>query len=436
MANPSLTSTAEEFFKECPRFRILTSGKTGVGKTTLIKHAFKVDHIQGSDKEPGKCDINDEIHSSENIRFVLHDSQGFEPGETENFNEVKNFIQQRAQEPEIRDQLHAIWLCIKIPEAGGRLIEYDRLYNYTRYQMRSQLRHLSKEEQKKPVEQETEKYFKVECVDRLNQLNHRPKKLEWTTYNLVRNHVAESVWVASATAQRVNVDLNVESSIRVGIKKYWRGLASSINFPGNLLRDCLSIIHKDIVKIWNFLDPDTILEGNEIKAMILGLVQDLADPDASNPNSGFSENLKTIKASLDVATPISGPIAPVVATIGLSVMFVNWLFGLYTNTPGTLRSLMGYIVDLTIVLEQLFWFKAAQPKNPAVSSDDVKAVFGLYSNSEERVQVHREIRAYVDNMSLLDHAHPDNAHEEVERLIKVHRLDLFGANKPAGGASR
>jgi hypothetical protein len=84
------------------------------------------------------------------------------------------------------------------------------------------------------------------------------------------------------------------------------------------------------------------------KAMVLGLVQDLADPDVTNPNSGLyvlapsvhpvltrilsKENLESIKAALDVATPLSGPVAPVVATVGLSVMFVNWLFGVYNNT--------------------------------------------------------------------------------------------------------
>ncbi|KAJ8581725.1 hypothetical protein M405DRAFT_604000 [Rhizopogon salebrosus TDB-379] len=39
-------------------------------------------------------------------RFVLHDSNGFEPGEQDN---VKI--------------LHAIWLCIQTPSTGGRLLE-------------------------------------------------------------------------------------------------------------------------------------------------------------------------------------------------------------------------------------------------------------------------------------------------------------------------
>jgi len=40
---------------------------------------------------------------------VLHDSQGFEPGEVDNFNKVKTFLDRRAQMPEIKDRLHAIW---------------------------------------------------------------------------------------------------------------------------------------------------------------------------------------------------------------------------------------------------------------------------------------------------------------------------------------
>src|SRR5438046_488566 len=68
----------------------------------------------------------------------------------------------------------------------------------------------------------------IQCVERFSVLlaflfhvlpeedeyRHTFVELVQTTYQLVRNHVAESVWVASATAQRVDVDLNVENSIR------------------------------------------------------------------------------------------------------------------------------------------------------------------------------------------------------------------------------
>ena len=37
---------------------------------------------------------------------------------------------------------------------------------------------------------------------------------------------------------------------------YWRSLASSANFPGLSLKDCLGVIHTDIVQVWNFSDKD------------------------------------------------------------------------------------------------------------------------------------------------------------------------------------
>ena len=34
--------------------------------------------------------------------------------------------------------------------------------------------------------------------------------------------------------------------------EYWKGLASGANFMGRDLRQCLGVIHDDIVEIWNF----------------------------------------------------------------------------------------------------------------------------------------------------------------------------------------
>jgi hypothetical protein len=46
-----------------------------------------------------KWSIEDELYSLENNHFVLHDSQGFEPGERDNFDKVKAFLEWRAKEP-------------------------------------------------------------------------------------------------------------------------------------------------------------------------------------------------------------------------------------------------------------------------------------------------------------------------------------------------
>lgn len=132
--------------------------------------------------------------------------------------------------------------------------QYDTLHDYFDYNLPPHVESLDEAQRRSYIETEADKYFKKECVERLNRLVSRLKKLKWvkvssassvppfswysyltyvprlseedeyrhtfvelvqTTYQLVRNHVAESVWVASATAQRVDVNLNVESSIRL-----------------------------------------------------------------------------------------------------------------------------------------------------------------------------------------------------------------------------
>jgi len=58
----------------------------------------------------GEANIETEFTSSENPFLVLHDSKGFEPGDTTTFDIVSNFIRERRKEGlSLKDQLHAIW---------------------------------------------------------------------------------------------------------------------------------------------------------------------------------------------------------------------------------------------------------------------------------------------------------------------------------------
>ena len=63
-----------------------------------------------SHDEVGECDINKELgSSSENKRFVLHDSKGFEPGDKDNFDTVMKFLNERKRRPQLSDRVHAVW---------------------------------------------------------------------------------------------------------------------------------------------------------------------------------------------------------------------------------------------------------------------------------------------------------------------------------------
>jgi hypothetical protein len=58
---------------------------------------------------PGEAIIDTEFISEQNDRFVLHDSKGFEPGEEENVNKVRDFIERRRKKEALGDRLHAVW---------------------------------------------------------------------------------------------------------------------------------------------------------------------------------------------------------------------------------------------------------------------------------------------------------------------------------------
>jgi hypothetical protein len=68
----------------------------------------------GTDKEVsewtvGNANIEEGHTSEENRFFILHDSKGFEPGETDTYDNVEKFIKGRKNEKLLKDRLHAVW---------------------------------------------------------------------------------------------------------------------------------------------------------------------------------------------------------------------------------------------------------------------------------------------------------------------------------------
>ncbi|KDQ17550.1 hypothetical protein BOTBODRAFT_185702 [Botryobasidium botryosum FD-172 SS1] len=449
----------DEVFRECPRFRILLLGKTGAGKTSLIKRAFNVDHIQESNLDPGVCNISDEIMSEENEHFIAHDSQGFEPGESKNFETVKAFIAQRQAQPALKDRLHAIWHCIPVPHAGGRIFEtgdenfhkfmesiripiivvftqYDRLYSQIALKTdRTEVVGMDDEEIEHVFERKSKEAFK-EFVKDLRKINPKLRctpvsnvarycetysDLISMTSNLVRDYVAKTAWYAAAVSQRADVDLKVEASVELGMKRYWRKLSTSHHFDGRTLRYCFEQIQREVIDVWNFNDADKILSSHEFMAMILRLVHDLSTLSPSHAILGSTQELDKIKDVLDAlaGNPVADPITPDPVKVNLR----NWLSGVYqkkTLSPSTLCTLMGFIVDLTMTLERLFWNGFRRGVH-SLTMQEVQTAYGEYYRSEERTKVHQEIRSYATSLEHKPKG-PDDAEIEVKRLIETYRF--------------
>lgn len=106
-----MNEAIEKVEKETGRINILIAGKTGVGKSTLINSVF-----QGNMAETGQgkpvTQTTKEI-TKDGIPVSIFDTRGLETKEyQETITELKNFVSQRRNEPDVNRQIHAAWVCI------------------------------------------------------------------------------------------------------------------------------------------------------------------------------------------------------------------------------------------------------------------------------------------------------------------------------------
>jgi len=276
--------------------------------------------------------------------------------------------------------------------------------------------------------------FKASCVNVLDQVGRnlpyakvsvRPQhqktlsNLVNITQDLVARHVEGDVWIVSAMAQRASAQAKINSSIAVGMKRYWQGLASSTQFSGTTLQKCLDTIHLEITSCWNFNDPDNLLDTDDFREKIKKLAQ-LVTPETSDLSSWFSQSLNTIHGLIGVGSTLASAVAPAVAAIGLSTIFIKWVANVYQQTPEVLRCLMGYIVDLTLVMDQLFLHTLPQKLPRLLSADQIDMALENYKNSEAQ-EVHHQVREYVKKTTFAAILHSNNAHLKVIELIQQHR---------------
>ncbi|KAJ7730914.1 hypothetical protein B0H16DRAFT_1584530 [Mycena metata] len=454
----------KEILDECPRFRLLVVGRSGVGKSSLINYAFGIDKNSVSHQMRGKCDINEEITSTENPLFVVHDSMGFEPGQDENFKAAKAFLELRSgYNVALKDRVHVIWLCIQVPHAGGRVFEkgdeaFLRLASttkvpvvivFTQFDKLVTRMHqaLTAEEKKRSPEQtnilRTDKAhaeFQQLCISPLKRIdpelhhartsglagrpNSKPDRqalsiLIQITQSLVRDLATDMqgvVPIVSAMAQRASVQVKIDTSIQVGMKRYWKGLASSTSFLGWKFEDCLSTIHEEITDSWNFNDPGDLLNGPEFVKKIKTLAQ-LVTPEVSEATNWFGnvEHIQTL-AGFGAAI-LAATAGPAVAALGLSAYFIKWMAQAYNKTPETLRCFMGYIVDLTVVMDHLFLAVLSMNPHRPLTKEDIDEAVQKYQQSH-MAKVHREIRQYVNKATFPVILQSNKAEVKVKDLIK------------------
>ncbi|KAG2368056.1 hypothetical protein BDR07DRAFT_1605662 [Suillus spraguei] len=459
--NPKLQSTTEEIIRNCPRFRILVIGKTGVGKSSLINQTFGVEEALTSHDKPGEADIDTEFISKQNDRFVVHDSKGFEPGGENNLQIVQNFIERRRSEPALKDQLHAVWLCFEIPWAGGRLLEtgteafltlkrngklgnipvvavltkYDMLTDRVERTLSdSLLTRLDDDAIKKLIKKKADAELKDICIRPLQKFAGRDilhvavskdhketlATLIQVTENLVRRHLAPEASIMTSIAQRVDPGLKMNASIDVGKRRYWNALASSAAFKNHTIRECLHVLHTDIVAVWNFHDL-IYLYSSEFRTLMMNMVDKSDGEHASDPNKTITVGLSIVGTIAGIMSALAGPAAPIVVPIAASVVLAVWARDVYQMSHVTLQRFMTYIIDLTLVLQTLYLVSESQE----LSRRAIKLALASYHASPISGEVHTRIQKYDRELKLQERV---DCHT-LDKIIELMQLYSIGADK-------
>ncbi|KAJ7362940.1 hypothetical protein DFH08DRAFT_767296 [Mycena albidolilacea] len=421
--------TVEEIINECQRFRILSVGRAGAGKSSLINCVFNVNDAKVSRFEPGEADIYSEITSETNTRFVLHDSKGFEPSKKDTFDVVREFILKKTDsklEPELKDRLHAAWLCIRTPTHGARLLEagdeqflklaherqipvvvvftnYDRLVRmYTENREKAaqsvfDVHVKSLQDAADRLRIEMPKYINVSVKGGYSD-NIVP--LVSMTQKIVKDRLEGDAWIMWSIAQMVSLPLKIEACVDKGINYYPRALTGSIPGVGKLLlRECLLKVHQDIIACWNLRNTETVVNGDNFKHLMLYVIQDMQ----SNSHTRSSPvDIEKISNFVTLCAAVTSAIAPPVAILGLTFFFVSWISNaVLDNTPAVQRVLIAYTVDLIMVLQELFKITLQPKSHGSVSWPDLQEAFEAYQRTTSQRTVHSAVSDLVEKRGQL-----------------------------------
>ncbi|KAG9316108.1 hypothetical protein JVU11DRAFT_3782 [Chiua virens] len=357
---------------------------------------------------------------SENNRFMLYtSSRDFLPNSDTDFDDLRKFICTQLGEKDPQKMLHAIWICMKAPLGGERLNEsgverildvahkkvpviivltkFDLLVDSIASVKISNLGGDDKRrEEAERILDNTLKNISLDSL--LSQQLVTPVSTmtgyEDTVSTLIQSTDAAiqkfhqkrthdtPIALAWAIAQRQDLETTIAATIDVGSKGYWSGLRSTTKFKGKLMEHCVSVIHKEIIAIWNIYDSSGYLAGGDFKARMAHLVEDIvhAGQSATSIHSSPCAHGTFVAAT---ASPISA--------MGAAAEAPKWVSDVYQTSPTYISHIIGYIVDLVMVLVFLSEIHQLPETHLHTIEEDAVDAIKEYLSSGLLSEMHKEV---------------------------------------------
>ncbi|KAG6334309.1 hypothetical protein ID866_4774 [Astraeus odoratus] len=308
---------------------------------------------------------------------------------------MKAFIESRKREPFIKDQLHAVWLCVQVPLPGfgERLIETNAeqfwrekkevlgdiptIVVFTKY---DRLITKMRVDNAASTESDARQYLQNKCIAPIQKLSGEKnishvavslnkgyeqgqKDLVQLTFDKVSEHFVPQlntpspVPVVTSMAQRMLPRPKIDGSIQVG------------------------------KQIWNFHDPSGYLASEMLRMYMLDMIKDIGDigPPETSPEPDH-----------DFITEQCGPsfiFLPITMPLVAGAALISWVHETYQRVPNVQQKFMAYIVDLTHVLEILFELTADNSEKK-LTRRSIKVAYKAYLQSSLKRAVHSDVRDF------------------------------------------
>jgi len=181
---------------------------------------------------------------------------------------------------------------------------------------------------------------------------------------------------------------------------------------GKSIDECFRVIHDDIVNVWNFHDPNhQCLKSSEFRTLMVHVLTDL----------GIDNT--TYAGRLPITT---GPLLIFAAPYFVADGLASWFRGMYQKTPETLRYIMGYVIDIIVVMSCLFNLVGSGGFDrifPAM----VNLVLVEFYNSSHKREIHNQIKKHVKDTTFAG-LKPNTTIDQITELVKLDKYkDLHEA---------